>query len=139
MWRRAKTFIPTAVSLRPEWCGNFERSAGFGPGAKTTSFTIWSAFHERVLLHLGDLILISLIAFPLAAMVLWMRRPERRVQIELCALLTMSCLLSFAVAAYGDAWDNVKHCFLFNLQLDACLITAVCIVARNITRKFADR
>jgi hypothetical protein len=30
--------------------------------------------------------------------------------------------LAFLAAALGDAWDNVKHLFLFNLTLDAGLI-----------------
>jgi len=50
--------------------------------------------------------------------------------IEFCALLTVGCLIAFATAAYGDAWDNVKHCFLFNLELDACLISGVCMAGR---------
>jgi uncharacterized DUF497 family protein len=30
--------------------------------------------------------------------------------------------LAFFVAAFGDVYDNVKHQFLFNLLLDACLV-----------------
>jgi hypothetical protein len=136
MWRRARGFLPIAFSLRPEWCGNFEREAGFGPGAKSHSFAVWSAFHEQILSRAGRAILILLLASPLAAIVLWIRLPGHRFQIECCALLAMGCLLSFAVAAFGDAWDNVKHCYLFNLQLDACLILCLSMAAGSVSKSF---
>jgi hypothetical protein len=131
MWRRAKAFLPIAFSLRPEWCGNFERVAGYPPGTKSTSFAVWSAFHERFLTPIGKWILIVLAALPLALAVAWVRAPAQRMQIEFGGLLALGCLAAFGVAAFGDAWDNVKHCFLFNLQLDACLITAVCLIVRR--------
>lgn len=128
LWRRLKSLARVGYSLRPEWCGNYERSAGYPPGARSNSFALWSTFHERILGRFGSLILISLAAFPIAAIFLWARLPSRRLQIELSALLAISALFSFAVAAFGDAWDNVKHCFLFNLQLDACLIMTVSLI-----------
>jgi len=54
MWARAKILLPIAFSLRPEWCGNFERSAGYPHGAKTTHFALWSAIHEQVLSRIGQ-------------------------------------------------------------------------------------
>ena len=41
---------------------------------------------------------------------------------ELGVCLATCCLVSFFAAAFGDAWDNVKHQFLFNLLLDTCLV-----------------
>jgi hypothetical protein len=134
MWRRAKAFLPIAFSLRPEWSGNFERAAGYPPGARSHAFALWSGFHERFLAPAGKSILILLMAAPLAAIMAWRRVPAHRLQIEFCGLLTIGCLAAFAVAAFGDAWDNVKHCFLFNLQLDACLIITVCFLARTTGR-----
>ena len=122
IWRHAKTLLPIAFSLRPEWCGNFERSAGRGPGARSTAFTLWSGFHEQVLRRAGKLILILLCVSPLIAATAWIRFPEHRYHIELLALLALCCLTAFLVAALGDAWDNVKHLYLFNLTLDGCLI-----------------
>jgi Na+(H+)/acetate symporter ActP len=31
-------------------------------------------------------------------------------------------LTAFFAAAFGDAWEPVKHQFLFNLLLDTCLV-----------------
>jgi hypothetical protein len=122
IWRHAKALLPIAFSLRPEWCGNFERSAGCAPGARSNAFTLWSYFHEQVLRRIGRAILILLFISPAAAAIAWVRLPERRQSVELFALLSAGCLTAFLVAALGDAWDNVKHLFLFNLMLDACLI-----------------
>lgn len=128
IWRRATTLLPTAFSLRPEWCGNFERSAGLPPGARSTAFTWWSNFHERVLRPIGRLILILLCLSPAVAAIAWFHVPERRQSIEMLALLAIGCLTAFLVAALGDAWDNVKHLFLFNLLLDAYLIFATGLI-----------
>lgn len=122
IWRRAKTLLPIAFSLRPEWCGNFERSAGRAPGARASAFTLWSGFHEQVLRRIGKLILILLFASPLITVAAWIYLPTRRRHIELFGLLSACCLAAFLTAALGDAWDNVKHLYLFNLMLDACLI-----------------
>jgi hypothetical protein len=139
MWRRAKAFLPVAFSLRPEWCGNFEQAAGYPPGAKTHAFALWSGFHERFLAPVGKPILILLMAAPFAAIIVWKRTPSWRLQIELCAILILGCLAAFAVAAFGDAWDNVKHCFLFNLQLDAVLIATLCLLAGTAQRAVTSR
>jgi len=122
IWRHAKALLPIAFSLRPEWCGNFERTAGRAPGARSTTFTLWSRFHEQVLRRIGKPILILLFVSPAGAALAWLRLPKRRHHIELLALLGVCCITAFLVAALGDAWDNVKHLFLFNLMLDACLI-----------------
>jgi hypothetical protein len=134
MWRRAKVLLPIAFSLRPEWCGNFEQSTGYPNGAQSYAFAVWNQFHQRFLAPIGKPILILLLIAPLAAIVPWVRMPARRLQIELCVLLVLGCLAAFAVAAFGDAWDNVKHCFLFNLQLDAALIATVCLLAGTAER-----
>lgn len=122
IWRHAGELIPVAFFLRPEWCGNFERSAGFAPGARSTAFNLWSSFHERYFKRVGRLILIWLLAAPVAAAFAWIRLASRRKEIELFGLLGVCCLVAFLVAALGDAWDNVKHLALFNLLLDAYLI-----------------
>jgi len=124
IWRHAKRLLPIAFSLRPEWCGNFERTAGRAPGARSAAFTLWSSFHEQGLRRIGNLILILLFVSPAVAAIAWICLPARRRHIELLALLSVCCLTAFLVAALGDAWDNVKHLFLFNLMLDTCLIFA---------------
>jgi hypothetical protein len=125
IWRRARSLMPVAFSFRPEWCGNFESSARRPPGAKTQNFTLWSWFHERILGRIGRFLLIALAISPVIFMALRFRFPARAPQFEFVTVLSACALIAFLTAACGDAWDNVKHMFLFNLLLDAWLISVV--------------
>jgi hypothetical protein len=125
VWRHAKRILPVAFSLRPEW-GDLERSAGLPPYAKSKAFSLWSAFHEHGLAACGKFVLFALLICPVVCAVAWSRAArEARRSIELFGLLGICCLLSFVIAICGDAWDNVKHLFLFNLLLDTWMVTLV--------------
>lgn len=129
IWRHAKRVLPVAFSLRPDTCGNFERSAGFPPGAKSQTFDAWSGFHEHGLEACGKLILIALLVCPVICVAAWLRAArEARRSIEFFGLLCICCLLSFGIAICGDAWDNVKHLFLFNLLLDTWMVAGIAIL-----------
>jgi hypothetical protein len=134
-WRHATRVLPVAFSLRPDTCGNFERSAGFAPGAKSQTFDAWSGFHEHGLEAVGKFILIALLICPVICAALWFRtmRSARR-SLELFGLLGICCLLSFVIAICGDAWDNVKHLFLFNLLLDTWLVASIAFVFQLLVR-----
>jgi len=131
IWRRAKRVLPVAFSLRPEFCGNFERSAGRPADTKSQTFNLWSRFHEIVLTACGKLILIALLLCPVFSVAAWLRWPSRRRIIEFFGVLGVSCLLSFLVAVCGDAWDNVKHLFLFNLLLDTWMVSGIAILFQS--------
>jgi hypothetical protein len=133
IWRHAKRVLPVAFSLRPDTCGNFERSAGFPPGAKSQTFDAWSGFHEHGLAAVGKLILTALLIAPVICVAAWLRagRKTRRA-IEFFGLLSICCLLSFLIAICGDAWDNVKHLFLFNLLLDTWMVGGVAILFQGV-------
>jgi hypothetical protein len=133
-WRHIKSILPRTMWLRPEWCGNFELDAGFAPGARSTSFSLWSRFHEQVLSPLSKLILFALAGSLIAAVPGWLHvtGPAKR-RLEILVFLTACCLISFLVAAFGDAWDTVKHLLLFNFLFDAWLFLAaslLCAVVR---------
>jgi hypothetical protein len=127
IWRHAKAVLPVAFLLRPAY-GNFERSAGYAPGAKSAAFSLWSAIHERYLARLGKIILIALLISPALVAAAWLRLPAFRQSLELFGLLTVCCLFSFVVAICGDAYDNVKHLLLFNLLVDTWLFAAAGLV-----------
>jgi hypothetical protein len=138
VWRHARNLLPAALSLRPEWCGNFERSAGHPPGARNQSLAWWSAFHERVLGRAGRFILIALAIAPLFVAAAWIKRPGDRTALAFLGLLGMGPLVAFLTAALGDAWDNVKHMFLFNLLIDTLLVACAGIIFSRIARRSAD-
>ncbi len=132
IWRHARALLPNAFSLRPEWCGNFERSAGQPPGAKNRSLAFWSAFHERALGGIGRFILIALVIAPSTALF-----ARNRLTIAFLALLSLGAIVAFSTAALGDAWDNVKHMYLFNLLVDTLIVSLAAITFSRIARTSA--
>jgi hypothetical protein len=125
LWRHLQARLPTALSLRPECCGNFDRSAGRPPGARSNAVALWSRFHKRYLSRIALLLLSALVLVPTGSVVFVLGAGAAacaRRWAELGILLATCCLTAFFVAAFGDVYDNVKHQFLFNLLLDACLV-----------------
>jgi hypothetical protein len=125
LWRHLQARLPTALSLRPEFCGNFDRSAGRPPGATSNAVALWSRFHKRYLSRIALLLLSALVLVPTGSVVFVLSAGAAacaRRWAELGILLATCCLTAFFVAAFGDVYDNVKHQFLFNLLLDACLV-----------------
>ncbi|MGA3020239.1 MAG: hypothetical protein ABSF62_24220, partial [Bryobacteraceae bacterium] len=124
LWKRVKAVLLVALSLRPEFCGNFDRSAGRFPGARSHAIALWSSIHERYLSRAGVYLLGAILLAPFAGLLLLFKAglpPGLRRWTELGICLTTCCSVAFLSAAFGDAWEPVKHQFLFNLLLDACL------------------
>ena len=133
MWRRLHGLLPRVTSLRLTGYGNFEPSAGLPPKTLSSAFGLWRAFHESVLSRLSKWIVFALAAWPLVLAWRWAREHDiaRRRSLELLALLPICCLAALFSAVYGDAFDVVKHMYLFNLLLDACLLYAVGQISRS--------
>jgi hypothetical protein len=126
MWRRLHGLLPQITFLRWTGYGNFEPSAGLPPAAQSRAFTMWSGFHEHVLPPVNKWIVMALAAWPLLAAWRWLRGRDilRRRRLELLTLLPVCCLAALFSAVYGDAFDVIKHMYLFNLLLDACMFWA---------------
>jgi hypothetical protein len=125
-WRRLHGVLPQITFLRKPWYGNFEPSAGLPPAAQSQAFNLWSGLHERILPAVNKWLVFVLACCPLAAVWRWWRAgnaAERR-RLELVTLLPVLCLTALLGAVFGDAFDLIKHMFLFNLLLDACLLYA---------------
>lgn len=125
LWKHVRAVLSVALLLRPEFCGNFEKSAGRPPGARSEAVALWSHFHERSLAPIGRYLLLAIVLAPLAGGALLFKRslaPAFRRWTEVAIGLSLCCSMAFFAAAFGDAWDIVKHQFIFNLLLDACLV-----------------
>ena len=59
---------------------------------------------------------------------------RRRRPIEFFGLLSICCLLSFVIAICGDAWDTVKHLFIFNLLLDTWMVASVAFLFQYVRK-----
>jgi hypothetical protein len=129
LWRRLHGLLPRIAFLRWSGYGNFEPSAGLPPAAQSRAFTLWSGFHERILPFVNKWIVFALAAWPLLAARQWYRCRDavRRRRLELAALLPVCCLAALFSAVYGDAFDVIKHLYLFNLLLDTCLLYAASV------------
>lgn len=123
MCRHLETVLATAFDLRPECCGNFDRSAGRPPGARSEAIAAWSWFHEAFLSRIACRWTGSGRCCGSLAR-LFNRRCAAGVRhwTELGICLGTCCLTAFYVAAFGDAWEPIKHQFLFNLLFDTCLV-----------------
>ena len=70
IWRRAKALLPVAFSLRPEWCGNFEASAGKPQGAERPKLhPLERISRTRSGLPVGRFLMIALAISPVLAVV----------------------------------------------------------------------
>jgi len=124
LWRHIKTMLPVSTSLRPEWSGNFEPSPGHPAGARSHTFSFWSAVHDRVLARVIKFVLVALPIPAVLALLLRIRAAKPSLWLDSWGVLALCCLAAFLAAIFGDAWDNVRHLYLFHLLLDACLLAA---------------
>ena len=136
MWRRLHGLLPQVTFLRRGTYGNFEPSAGLPPGAQSRAFTLWSGFHEHILPPMNKWMVFGLVAWPLMAIWRWLRNRDlvRRRRLELLALLPLCCLAALFSAVYGDAFDVIKHLYLFNLLLDVCMLYGIAWMCRTARR-----
>ena len=134
MWRHIAENLRVAMLARPD-LGNFGRSAGYPPMAQSKAFSLWSDFHRLVLVRVSRAAFFALIA---AVIVLCCRSRHSLAQ-DFTLLLAASCLCAFLAASFGDAWDTVRHMFLFNVLLDASAITGVMAGGYGIVRVFGLR
>jgi hypothetical protein len=141
MWRRLHALLPTITFLRRNWYGNFEPSAGLPPAAQSRAFTVWSGFHEHVLPAVNKWIVFALAGWPLFAVWRWIRCRDAagRRRLEMLMLLPLCCLAALFSAVYGDAFDVIKHMYLFNLLLDACMLYAATWCAARFSRERTHR
>lgn len=103
-WRHIQAKLPIAMSMRPPY-GNFE--PGAGDPFMSDHFAWWSGFHQRALQPAAKFLFFALI-IPLAALV-----KRRDLAMQFVALLAICALTAFLTAIFGDAWDDIKHLFLF--------------------------
>jgi hypothetical protein len=127
LWRHIRANLRVAMSLRPD-LGNFEPSAGYPPYTTSKTFSLWSSFHKAVLIRIARPLFLFLPILLIAVFAWRVRTGTSQMHAEFLALLVLCCLTSFLTASFGDGWETVKHMFLFNLLLDACLLSVTAFV-----------
>jgi hypothetical protein len=120
LWRHIRANLSIAMFLRPP-LGNFDSSL---PNTKSKAFALWSSVHEAVLSKVARLLFLLLLIPPVTFVCMRLRGRTSLLKLEFLALQSSCCLLAFLTASFGDGWETIKHMFLFNVLIDACLFCA---------------
>ena len=128
-----RAVLPRGASLRAEGVGNFERSAGYPPFARSRSFAIWSRFREHYLSGWSSGVLIGLVLSVFGAGWIAIRSGDvqARLLAECYAVLALMAVVVFFTTILGDAHDLVKHLHLYNLLTDVCLVFGLMALFRR--------
>jgi hypothetical protein len=138
---RFRRGAPFVFRFRPKYLGNFEKSTGAAPRAKSKRFALWSDLRAKgerhavlwLLLLLGGNLLAIAAAYPRGS------RRGRLLLIGILACLAMAAL-EFAVCALADALDDLgRHLFVFDALVDLVLIADLVWIAEIVARRFASR
>lgn len=128
-----------ALTLRPHYLGNYEKSAGFPPQTLSGSFAAWSRF-RGALMPANLFFLTGVLAAACGiGLILILRRRRSHVAAGAGALLIATALMSaeqLVSSAIGSGLFEVeKHLFLGQMLFDICVcaivVTGVQLVARR--------
>jgi hypothetical protein len=124
-WRTLKTSLAFAGNERS--MGNFDESLGYGKGAQSQAFGIWSGFKHKMLAMKGARVFFtSLAVLALLIALLWIRRGELADGalaggITLLAMATVE----MGVSSLADAMDVERHHLIFFAIIDMSLIAII--------------
>jgi hypothetical protein len=113
-FKRALDFAAT----RPANLGNFERSEGRGPGAKSYGFALVSSLKDRAFRERGWLYLSWCLA--VSGSLLWFTRANAG-----AVTLVLITFLALAIGALGDHADPDRHLFVFSALADLTLVGVI--------------
>jgi hypothetical protein len=118
-WRATavlKDGLNGATYQRVPYLGNFDKTGGYLPYAKSHRFSLWSDIKTKLLLNRGWAYLIYFLA--LVALL------ARRSPVYGLALAAMASL-ELAVGALADSAEGTRHLFIFNFLVDLIGISAI--------------
>lgn len=114
MWNYA---VRSALNLRRDYCGNYERSTGMPAMSKTVAFSAWSMFRERSLPStLGYLVLLVIVFTVLSGRGIFHRKSVNRW--DYVYFITM-----LAITAIGLGDITAVICLSGDAQLVQCSMT----------------
>jgi len=116
----------TSLMRFPGYLGNFEKSAGYEPGAQTRIFSFWSDFKERFFPKSLFFLLISCVLYPTSLFFIrvTLRSTRGKLFLDWLLLLTLMFVCQFLTSILaGGEQDLVKHLFLFNTLIDLSILS----------------
>ena len=126
-WRAAHVLsrsLDQATYQRPANLGNFDKSAGHPPDARSDRFGLWSGIKSWIFMDRG---VCYLLYFILLLGVISRRSGE--------AALFAGCLaaISLAIGGLADSAETTRHLFIFNVLIDLSAIGAAAATVSNRT------
>lgn len=118
----------TSLMRFPGYLGNFEKSAGYGPGAQARTFAFWSDFKERFFPKSLFFLLISCILYPASLVLIRtaLRSTRGKLFLDWLLLLNLMFVCQFLTSILGGGeQDLVKHLFLFNTLIDLSILSVL--------------
>ncbi len=128
---------PSAFELRPPALGNFEKSTGAPPRAKSSRFAFWSGLRAR-LAPLALPVLTILLATTLAAAALGYRHasPPGRLAREGILLLVLMASVEFLVCILADSLFGLsRHLYLFQALTDLLFVAVALRLVDGLARR----
>lgn len=112
--------LDQATYQRPLYLGNFDKSAGYPPAAKTARFSLWSATKKKVFENRG--LAYSLYFLALLAIIITRSR-------DVALLVGSLGALALGIGALADSAETTRHLFIFNSLIDFSTIGAAAALA----------
>lgn len=104
--------------IRPDFQGNYERSAGRQPGEKTNFFTFYSEMKKTYVPNtVGFVVIWMLVVCGISF------RDRRKLMVIICTIIMGLIQVGTSIIGAGDA-DLAKHIFLYNVSFD--LVSFIC-------------
>ncbi len=132
--------LPSAFVFRPEDLGNFSIEAGLPPGARATSFSLWSRLRAALLAGSPWPPLVFLLAqAAVSAILLWRAHGAAgRLLAGLHATMLATALVQLlTVVLLAGPRDAVKQLFLFNAACDVLIVLTLLAAAVGVSRRTA--
>jgi len=123
MWNNG---LQSALNLQRSYCGNYERSVGMPPMAKSLFWSIWSAFRQRSIPSTIGYLLVLIIAYTaMSGSKVFNRKAVHRWDyIYFITMLTITaiglCDISYVIFRSGDA-QLVQFSMPFGVTMDLLL------------------
>lgn len=133
----AQRAAQSAFSQRPAYLGNFEKSCGLAPRARSHSFELWSKLRESGAPRSLWFVAVFFAGSAAAALAVFLKTGSRQLKAAMVLLIALVAMaieqLLVAEAACGQ-YELGKHLFLFNLLFDLCFCADVVLATAWVSR-----
>lgn len=128
LFNNLKIAAKNAFILRIDYLGNYDKSAGKQPKAKSHAFDVWSRFQEKVFPRSIWFIITFLSVY--TGVLAYIRKNQTNIidklKSEFLLLLPLMAALQLLACIIGDGqYELAKHLFGFNVIFDLMFVVAV--------------